>query len=338
VKYKINYGASVGVFPRSALDVIKRAGEGELKVLLCLCAEEGSVDEKKLSRMSGIGTEQVRDALSFWRGAGVITQTEESTKETVTPKNDAPKEDDNAQQGKEKQSKKKLERSDELPNYTSDQLSDILEKRRETATLITECQNIVGKVFSVHEINKLVGLVDYLSLDFEYIMMLLTYCVSIGKKTLHYAEKLAFALYDAGICTTAELSEELRRREIAAASEGKIRSMFGVGSRALTSKEKKFIASWTGEMGYGIDIIEKAYEVTADATGNASFPYANTVLERWYAAGLRTLDEIEASYKKENGAVSDTNSTFDTDSFFDAAIRRAEAIMMNTNGGDEDGI
>ena len=75
-------------------------------------------------------------------------------------------------------------------------------------------------------------------------------------------------------------------------------------------------------MGYGLDIIEKAYEVTADATGNASFPYANSVLERWHAAGLCTLEEIEESYKKEGKAQAQSTSTF-TDDFFDAAVRRA---------------
>ncbi len=338
MKYRINYGAAVGVFPKSALEVIKRAGESELKILLCLCATEGNADEKKLSKMSGVSAENTREALSFWRGAGVIENADTDSEENNTVEPQTIQKENETKENKEKPKKKKLERSDELPNYTSEQLAGILEKREDAATLINECQNIVGKVFSIHEINILMGLTDYLSLDFEYIMMLLTYCVSIGKKTLHFAEKLAFSLYDAGICTPAELSEELRRRELAAASEGKIRSMFGIGSRALTTKEKKFISAWTSEMGYGMDIIGKAYEVTADATGNASFPYANTVLERWHAAGLRTLEEIEASYKKEGNSKADINSTFDTDSFFDAAIRRAEAIMMNTNNGDEDGI
>ena len=331
----MNYGASVAAFPRSALDVIKRAGESEVKILLCLCATEGNADEKKLSKMSGVSVENTREALSFWRGAGVIenadgeeiTSVEEvhigTEVEEVKPE--------------EKVKKKKLARSEELPNYTSEQLANLLEERKDTVTLINECQSIFGKIFNVHEVNVLLGLLDYLTLDFEYIMMLLTYCNSIGKRTLHYAEKLAFALYDAGICTTDQLSEELRRREIAAASEGKIRSMFGIGSRAFTSKEKKFISAWTHDMGYGMDIIEKAYELTADTTGNASFPYANTILERWNAAGLRTLEEIEESYKKEDASKSGVNSTFDTDSFFDAAIRRAEAIM-NSNNGEDNGI
>ena len=319
VKYSINYGRSVGVFPKSALEVIKRASAGDLKVLLCLCGCDGNADMKKLVKLTGLSSDEVSGALAFWRGAGVIEVPDKSglTDEVIE------KAEDN--EGKahkvETEKPKKLQRSEELPNYTSDQLADILEARADTATLINECQNIVGKVFSVHEINVLIGLVDYLGLDCEYIMILLSYCVSIDKKTLHYAEKLAFSLYDAGICTPEQLSEELRRREVCAAAEGRIRSLFGIGSRAFTTKEKKFISAWLGDMNYSIEIIEKAYELTADATGSGSIPYANTILERWYASGLKTLEEIEESYKKNEGGKME--GSFNTDDFFEAAIKRA---------------
>ena len=312
----------MGVFPKSALDVLKRAGESELKVLICLCANDGNADEKKLTRLSGCDGDSIRDALSFWRGAGVIEAVGDE-KQTETNAAEEKKEAEAAEKKPVAAEKKKLVRSEELPNYTSDQLSAILEQRSDTATLINECQNIMGKVFNVREINVLIGILDYLSLDCEYIMILLTYCCSIGKKTLHYAEKLAFALYDAGITTAAQLSEELRRREIVASAEGRIRTLFGIGERAFTTKEKKLISAWVGEMGYSIEIIEKAYEITANATGKGSIPYANSVLERWNAAGLRTLEEIEVSYEKKEGADGEHVGSFDTDSFFDAAVRRA---------------
>ena len=108
----------------------------------------------------------------------------------------------------------------------------------------------------------------------------------------------------------------------AADAEGRIRSLFGVGERAFTTKEKKFISAWINDMGYSIEIIEKAYEVTADATGKGSIPYANSVLERWFAAGLRTLEEIEDSYRSGDGDKPHEGS-FDTDSFFEAAVRRS---------------
>ncbi len=321
MKYIINYGNGAKVFPRSVLDVIKRAGEADLKVLLCLCAGEGEADVKKLTRLTGCGEDDIRNALAFWRGAGVIDAVGNGASSDKKQSTCEPS-DDQGLAAEPAEKTKKLRAVDELPSYTSDQLSDILEKRQEMVTLIDECQNIMGKVFNVKEINVIIGLVDYLELEFEYIMILMSHCASLGKKTLHYVEKTAFALYDSGICTADQLMTELEQRERAAAIEGKIRSLFGLGSRAFTSKEKKFIANWVGEYGYGIDIIQKAYELTADATGNASIPYANSIIERWNAEGLRTLAAIEQSYQKK-AEVKSHEGTFDTDDFFEAAVRRS---------------
>ena len=330
MKYKINYGSRIAVIPENAIDALPRAGVEDLKVLIALCSLGGSADAKKLAKLASCSEEDVRQALSFWRGTGVIEPcgAKEGASETVSPeKEEAVSEEKAESEATDKKvepsSTKKLRGADELPKYTSDELADILEGRPETAALIDECQRIMGKVFNIKEINVLMGLVDYLELDCEYIMMLLTYCVSMGKKTLHYAEKLAFALYDAGITTGEQLAEELRRREATASSEGKIRTLFGVGERAFTTKEKKFISAWINDMGYSIEIIERAYEVTADATGKGSFAYANSVLERWNAAGLRTISEIEESYKSGEGASKPATGSFDTDSFFEAAVRRS---------------
>ena len=116
MKYRILYGNSVGVFPKAALDVIKRAGADDLKVLLCLCATEGSADDKKLRKITGCSEGAVRDALAFWRGAGIIESADSSEEildeETET---ETAKETETAAP-EEKKQKKKLRRSDELPN------------------------------------------------------------------------------------------------------------------------------------------------------------------------------------------------------------------------------
>ena len=244
MKYKINYGSRVAVIPENAISALARAGENDLRVLIALCSLNGNADVKKLVKLTACNEEEVRESLSFWRGTGVIEQSD-GKDEGVVPATEEkevaekPKSSDKEERA-EKSPAKKLRGADELPKYTSDELASILESRQETVALIDECQRIMGKVFNLKEINVLMGLVDYLQLDPEYIMILLTYCVSVGKKTLHFAETLAFALYDAGITNSEQLAEELRRREAAAGAEGKIRSLFGVGSRAFTTKEKKF--------------------------------------------------------------------------------------------------
>ena len=318
MKYTINYGNGTCVLPASVLDVMGRAGAIDLRVLMCLCAHGGEVELNDLCTSCACDEDEARDALAFWRGAGIIEADKSGAKKTQ--KKTAA---ESAEKTVEPKETKKLRAADELPGYTSDQLGDILEKRQDIVMLIDECQNIVGKLFNAKEINIVIGLADYLGLDVEYIVTLITYCVSIGKKTLHYIEKTAFGLYDAGICTAEQLTAELERRERAVSIEGKIRTLFGIGTRAFTTKEKKFIGAWVNDFGYGEDVIQKAYEVTADATGAASIPYANSVIERWNAEGLRTLEAIEESYKKNEPSAKNNNGSFDTDSFFEAAVLRS---------------
>ncbi len=332
MKYKINYGNGVGVFPKSVFDVIARAGGVELKVLLGVCSLEGSVDIKKLAKLISCPESDVKDAISFWRGAGVIdvldgearSEVEVEKQEKTIPatqkqsENNIPK-----AEKKDDESVKKIKRSSELPRYTSEELAGILESREDIVSLINESQNIIGKVFNLKEISVIIGLIDYLGLDSEYVLILLTYCVSIDKKSLHYIESTAFSLYDAGVTEPAQLTEEIRRRELAASSEGQIRRIFGIGTRAFTSKEKKFIYSWLNDMRYTVEIITRAYEVAANATGKASFPYTNAVLERWNSENLRTLEEIEVADKKNQEQSSNDGGSFDTDDFFAAAVRRS---------------
>ena len=333
MKYKINYGNHVGVFPKSVFDVISRAGGVELKVLLGICSTEGSVDVKKLAKLISCSEGDVKDAISFWRGAGIIeicddkSAIEESVADEVKQKPRKQKNESKTVSIEEKSEDKKLKRANELPKYSSEELADILETRDNVVSLINECQNIIGKVFNLKEISVIIGLIDYLGLDPEYVLILLTYCVSIDKKSLHYVESTAFSLYDAGITEAAELTEEIRRRELAASNEGQIRKLFGIGARAFTSKEKKFIYAWLNDMRYNVEIITRAYEVSANATGNASFPYTNAVLERWNSENLRTVEEIEAAERekaqgKEQSAAEQSGS-FDTDDFFAAAVRRS---------------
>ena len=326
MKYRINYGTGVGVFPKSVFDVISRAGAGELKVLLGICSCDGSVDVKKLSTLVGISESEIKDAISFWRGAGILElldeKTEKKSKSTTVKVEKAEEAPRTEEKEKDKGQDKKLKQANELPRYSSEELANILEARGDMVSLINECQNIMGKVFNVKEIGVIVGLIDYLGLDSEYILILMTYCVSIDKKSLHYIESTAFSLYDAGIAEASELTAEIRRRELAASNEGQIRKIFGLGTRAFTSKEKKFIYAWFNDMRYDIDMVTRAYEVAVNATGKASFPYTNSILERWNSENIRTLDDVEAAEKSKEQKSGD-GSSFDTDDFFAAAVRRS---------------
>lgn len=329
MKYQILYDGEEIRLPLSVLSRLDDVDADTLKVLL-LVAAGGSLTKEKMAKELGCDVDTVTDALGFWRGAGVLTTgspsgkkkkvpTDPSSEATVQQTTPSPRIVDSA-------TAVTPAPATQLPRYNTEELVTLLESRRELAALIDECSRVFGKVFNTHETGLLLGIVDYLNVDGEYLLLLLAHCAKMGKKSVRYAEQMAISLYDEGVTTLPALQECLKQKEEMAEVEGKIRTLFGMSSRALTTKERKLINTWLFTHRYGMDVITRAYEITVDAIGKSSIPYTNSILERWAAAGLHTLDEIEkaeAERTAASAAPTTPGNSFDTDDFFDAALKRS---------------
>lgn len=312
------YADGVAALPTSVTKHIHKATIKDVGVLLELAADPmAQIDLRAtiaaiVARGEYTATE-VDDALAFWRGTGVIffnpTAEDVSTAPTVTPKKQEPIAPPTVLPEKG------------LPTYNTEELSGILARRTELSQLIDDCQQAFGKIFNTNEIGIIAGLADYLGLDGEYILLLLTHCRNMEKKSLRYVEKMALSLHDEGVHDARDLEERLQNIETMAKASGRVRSIFGITSRALTSKEKAMLETWICKMKYDEEMLTRAYEMTVDAIGKPSMPYANKILERWFADGYKTVADVEkalADYRaKKNGG-----SSFDVDEFFEAALRR----------------
>lgn len=331
MKISLIYGTEAIVLPGKAAGYIDKASKKDIKVLFALsstCKKTGSEDDiiRSVAEKCGIDEAAVGLSLAFWRGAGLIDvndedETDEDKVSVVATEKGRAQSAAVGSNDSGKKEEKKLLPEDELPNYTTAELNGILSDRHEAAQLIDECQTLMGKMFNPHEVSIVLGMLDYLKLDSEYIILLFDYCSRAGKKSLHYIRKLAFSLYDDGITETEELRTHIKKLEAFAEAEGEIRRLFGMKSRALTTKEKKFITAWTSDLGFGIDMIKKAYEITVDSTNGASLAYANAILERWQSEGIRTPEQADAEKQEKQAAAK--NGSFDTDSFFEAALQRS---------------
>ena len=315
--FDIDYGRGVIVLPRAAAEKFLSASKDDILSLMYAAAVSQGWSADAASEAFGKAVIEAPDeALSFWNGSGVIA----SASGAMSAKTSR----------EEKTAKpRKLKKPEAaLPSYTTDELTEILERRAETSAGIDECERMLGKMFSTSETAKVVGLIDYLGLDGEYIINLCAHCARIDRKSQRYVEKTAFELYDRGITSVEALDEYRRIIEEATKLEGKIRSMFGMNlERALTARERGFIDAWVGKFGYGLDVIGKAYEITVDSTGKAALPYANAILESWNSAGLKTAEDVDAyiAAQKDTGAkkTAPDGTSFNTDDFFEAALRRS---------------
>ena len=308
------YGNGVAVLPAAVTEHLKKASKNDLTVLLALAADadlcKADDPAAALSAKTGVAVSDVQASLAFWRGTGLLTAQETATAPVGTPV--------------EKAVAAPVVIADKgLPDYSSAELADIMDdKSKNMKTLIDECQRVVGKVFNVAETKTIAGMVDYLGFDGEYVVILLTHCVKMGKKSMRYIEKTALSLYDAGITDAEALAAYLHRIEARAEIEGQIRALYGMGDRKLSQKEKKMIETWVGVMKYDMDMIRLAFEVNADATHDPNLSYTDSILQRWHAAGYRTTADAErdiAEYRRKKQG----DSSFDAEDFFAAAVKHA---------------
>lgn len=311
MKYEVKYGNGVIVLPKaSVLEKLGDVGAAELKVLIRLLSDEtllGDIDQAAVTLAAelGLSDAEAESCLSYWRGAGVICQ------------------------GKEK--KRKAQRHTELPSYTGEELSSIIDEQG-LRDVIDECQSIVGKIFNITEYNRIAALNSYLGLDAEFILLLFSYCAQIGKKSLKYIEKTAYELYDNGIDSTDKLEKFIINEESRHTLENQLRKLFGIGDRSFTPSEKKHFCCWHDEYGYGLDVISEAYNITVEKTGKLSLPYLSKILENWNSKSLRSIEDIRSAlseYEKKKEATTQSQSSYDVDEFFEAALKRSKDKILN---------
>lgn len=324
-RISLAYGNGVAVLPASVSDYVDKAKKFDIKVLLLIASHDKYREGnclKALSLALDCEEKDIENAISFWRGTGILSVEGDEQASKKTEKNSKAEKSVRAE-GSDKIEVPKRAKASELPQYTTTELNALLERNQHVVELIDECQNILGKMFTASDIKVLMGLVDYLGLDPEYILVIMHYCAKKEIKSMRYVEKMAVSCLDEGYTEAAVLQEALLAREEKNEVVNKIKGIFGIGTRKLTSKEQKQVDNWITNFKYGIDVIEKAYEITVGATGKASVHYANAILEKWYSLEIKDIQGVEELLAKREEEKATDGSSFDLDDFFDAALKRS---------------
>lgn len=294
------------------------AGAAELKFLIAFASDaalredyeanaDSLCDELNLERAA------LDSALAFWRGAGIIT----------------------AGNSEKKPKERKVHRHTAAPVYTGEELSKIIDENG-LAYVIDECQRITGKIFNATEINRIAALNSYLGMSAEHILLLFAYLCERGQVSLKFVEKTAYNLYDNGIDSIEGLEEYIKNEEEKRSIEGKLRTLFGWGERALTPTEKRHIAQWSDEFNYTLDIITEAYNITVEKTGKLALAYLSKILANWHSHGYKTLEDVQNAlreYEQSKKAGENAAKSFDSDEFFELALKRSREKLANYNGG-----
>lgn len=308
MNFRFLFGESVINLPGTALNYIDKASAAELRVLIAAAGGK-CADLNELSAAAGLTASETEAAFAFWRGAGVLAFDDEKAGNIRTlPENKASKPEEPSSAA-----------------YTGKDIERIFSENARLRETVEMAQTLLGKgSFTPSETKIIVYLSDYMRLDNEFILLLISYCVKIGKASLRYIEKTAIGLYDKNIDNVAALEAYIKREDEKRSLEYKIRTLFGIGERALIKSESDCLENWV-KLAIPFEMIEYGYEkmMKSPKVTRPSFSYENKMLMQWHEAGLKTPAEVEEYEKKgKKTPAAKGGAGFDLDEFFNLAASR----------------
>ncbi len=317
MKKIFSYAQGVLNLPDQLTDTLAKADKLSICVLLYLSKYPDCDTQTLCAKMRADGLlcseVQFARAIDFWHQNGVLRNENEAPTQPV---------------------RKKVQ---DLPVYESEELAQKLTEQESCiGLLVDDCQHMANKVFTPTDISRIVALVDYLGFSCDYVRKLYAYCVKIEKYNIGYLQKTAQNLYDEGVCTETDLDTYLKAKEESNTLEGQLRTLFGIGARSFTTKEKGFITAWAGAS-YPWELLQYAYELTVEATGKISFAYLDKILQTWAQKGIATLEDAQKAQTEHASAFAkeekpQKKKSFQTEDFFQAALKRSYEKSQKKEG------
>ncbi len=312
----VNYGTDPVILPGDAL---RRARSlTELRVLALLSERRDLLDgcpanAAKLAKALGVREEEVTSALDFFEGAGILARNEEGKRDPalLPPPDDA------------------------VTVLRGTELEETVKETPGIRTLIDILQAKIGKrFFNDGEVSKIAELVTNWKLDSDFILLLTDHLIRQGKGSVGYIFRAAVGLVQSGIDTYDALNRKYLTDEKTAPIRGKLRSLFGWGERKLSARENGYLKLWLEEWDLSYELLEYAYEVTVDGTGEFKIQYMAKVVAAWHEKGITDPAAAKADHenKPKPKAQGSTYGSFDTDDFISAALRRSYDEMKDGTG------
>lgn len=226
----------------------------------------------------------VVNAIKYWNEKGVMSGTGEnivikkSVDEEISPDS----------------SKKSIE-----------DITEIISGNKALSDLCTIAQEILGKTLASNDIETLYWFYDELGFSPEVITMLLEYCVSLGKRNMKYIEKVALTWHENNIKTMDQAQSYITNASSRNTYVATLSKLFGITERKFSKSEYAYIERWRDKFKMSTDMVSLAYDYCVLSANKLSFPYINTILERWAEQGIRTIAEAEKDHENFRRSQSD---------------------------------
>ena len=187
-----------------------------------------------------------------------------------------------------------------------------LKQNEDIVQLLYIAEQYLGKTLSATEMQKILFFYDGLGLSADLIEYLIEYCVSRNHKSIRYIETVATAWAQEGITSVEEAKKSSSRYNKEYFS---ILKALGITNRNPVETEVTLMDTWLKTYGFSIEIIQEACNRTVLQTGQASFQYADKILEGWKKKEVRNLEDIRSlddQHKKRSQSSRKTAATRQT--------------------------
>ncbi|MDR1217256.1 MAG: DnaD domain protein [Oscillospiraceae bacterium] len=297
-----------------AIDKLVSAGDGNAALLyLYILRTRGMSPLEQTSRELGRAPADVSAAMTRLHRLGLVMY--------------------EAAQAPEPPPARQLPQSDELPEYTAEDIKRGMSGSPVFRELVQEVQKSLGKLLSSDDLTRLYGMYDFLGLPPEVILHLVNYCIMCSRArdgsarmpSMRYIEKAAYTWERAGVFSLERAETLIRELEARRGASAEIREALRIKDRELSASEQRYVDSWLA-MGFTPETVAIAYDRTLVNTGKLAWKYMDSIINNWHGKGLHTAEEIQRGDKKRRAPPSGARqpSAPDPDE-----LRRMERLLGN---------
>ena len=195
--------------------------------------------------------------------------------------------------------------SDDHPQYSADELSDMLETDRTFSVLVSQVEQVLGKKMKTADLQLLAALYDDMGLPADVVYLLVCHCTERtarrfgeGRRpTMRQIEKEGCLWARMGISDQDSADRYLRslaqKQEKAAA----YMRVLNIHDRPPVDSELHYLQHWW-EQGFPPETVALAYDKTVFHKKEMNWRYLNGILRRWHENGWHTVEEVKSSEQR----------------------------------------
>ncbi len=187
----------------------------------------------------------------------------------------------------------KAEDDNEVIQVSAD-VKKVLVENTALSELCVIAEATYGKTLSDNDLEILYWMYDALALPSEVILMVIEYCISIGKSNMKYVQKVAITWKENGIDTIEKADSYIKSENEKKSCFYAVRKAFGILDRPLAELEAQYLTKWHSEWGMSEDMIVLAYNYCIMQTNKLSYQYMDTIIKNWYENKIMTVNDAKA--------------------------------------------